>query len=372
MATVVAVICMLIGTFFQAVHGVVQTDLTKNKKVMSVRGVLLADHGVGFLFFLTTIWWWDSFMELVGLRTNALSDPSLFWIAAIWTTFWNATIIQYASAKSRQAADATLVTPYQGITPGLITGSMLLFREIPSRIASIGIGIISIGTYVHGREKVPFRLSAWKEWLRPFEIFYRIRLPENYGALSEEEKKRELEKAKKNQLGVRWGASSACAGTMGLLGDGIASRHGPITVFYAFYMGTIFLWHLIVPKLWAFIRRTNNRSENRYPSIRNLLRNHWCWILLLGLSYSLHYIFVATAYRVALISSIGTLKRFSIVMTAVLAYWLLKERVNRRLLTASIITFGAILVGLDPEPQTRILNAAEEYAYMIKSWLGLE
>lgn len=372
MTVAVAVICVLIGTFFQAVHGVVQTDLTKNKKVMSVRGVLLADHGVGFLFFLTTIWWWDSFMELVGLRTDALSDLSLFWMATIWTTFWNATIIQYASAKSRQAADATLVTPYQGITPGLITGSMLLLREIPSKIASIGIGIISIGTYIHGRENVPFRMGAWREWLKPFEVFYKIRLPENYDALKPDERSEELKKAKRSQVGVRWAAGSAGAGTMGLLGDGIASRHGPITVFYTFYMGAIFLWHLIVPKLWAFIRRTSNRDENQYPNLKDLLHNHWCQILLLGLSYSLHYIFVATAYRVALVSSIGTLKRFSIVMTAVLAYWLLKERVRRRLLTASIITCGAILVGLDPEPQTRILNAAEEYAYIIKSWFGLE
>ena len=59
-------------------------------------------------------------------------------------------------------------------------------------------------------------------------------------------------------------------------------------------------------------------------------------------------------------------------MTAILAYWFLKERVKRRLLTASIITLGAILVGLDPEPQTRILNAAEIYAHMIKAWFGLE
>lgn len=372
MKSLIAIVCILIGTFFQAVHGVVQTDLIKNKKVMSIRGVLLADHGIGFIFFLTTFWWWDPFMELVGLKTNALSDPSIFWIAAVWTTFWNATLIQYASAKSRQAADATLVTPYQGITPRLVTVSMLLFKEIPSKIASVGIGIISAGTYIHGREKVPLRLNAWREWFRPFEIFYKIRLPENYDSLSAEKKERELKDARNNQMGVRWAAGSAGAGTMGLMGDGIASRHGPITIFYTFYMAVIFLWHFTVPKLWTLVKRTNNAAENSYPNLRNLLRNHWHWILLLGLSYSLHYIFVATAYRVALIASIGTLKRFQIVMTAILAYWLLKERVKRRLLTASIITLGAILVGLDPEPQTRILNAAEGYAYMIKSWFGLE
>ena len=263
---------MLAGTFFSAVHGILQTLLTKNRKVLTVRGVLLADNGIGFLFFLSAALWWSPFMEYLGLGTTVVKpDPTIFWIAVAWTTFWNAAIIQYAHAKSRQAADATLVAPYMGMTPGLITGSMLLFKEIPSRIASTGIGILSLGTYIHGREQVPFRLSAWREWLKPFEILFRPILPENYQLLDKEKQQEETEKARKNQLGVRWMCLFAVTGTMGLLGDGIAPRHREITTFYASFTGTIFLWwYLIDSAFWRLAGRAGREHEkNIHSSYQN-------------------------------------------------------------------------------------------------------
>lgn len=373
----VAIVCMLTGTFFSAIHGTLHSLLTNKRNVLTPHEVLLANNGIGFLFFLSSMWWWNPFMEYFGFGTTiAKPDTTIFWIAAAWTAFWNAAIIQYAHAKSRQAADATLVTPYMGTTPGLITLSMLIFKEIPSRIASIGIGILSFGTYIHGRENVPFRLSAWRDWLKPFEILFKPILPENYHTLDEEKQREETEKARKNQLGVRWMCVFALSGTMGLLGDGIAPRHGEITTFYTFFTGVIFLWwYLIVPGFLRLAGRTDRKQKNvnsPYPNLQTPIRTNWHLILLMGLSYAFCFAFYATAFRVAPIAYIGTLKRFQIIMAMPLAWWILKERNKRRFITGAVITLGAILIGLDTGAQARILNSTQEYAYIIKNLFGFE
>ena len=198
----VAIICMLTGALLYSISIVTQRYLQKT--VLTVRGALIFNYGLGFLVMLSGIWWWTPFMESVGLATPIRDDPTIFWIGAIWATGWNI-LISYANAKSREHADVSLTQPFQGVTPGLITITALLFHEWPSAIGIVGIIFIAVFTYIHGREGA----TKLSDWLLPFRALVVLQLPKNFDSLPENERSEVLLKTARQRSGVRWAFVSA-------------------------------------------------------------------------------------------------------------------------------------------------------------------
>ena len=297
-------------------------------------------------------------MESVGLATPIRDDPTIFWIGAIWATGWNI-LISYANAKSREHADVSLTQPFQGVTPGLITITALLFHEWPSAIGIVGIIFIAVFTYIHGREGA----TKLSDWLLPFRALVVLQLPKNFDSLPENERSEVLLKTARQRSGVRWAFVSACAGTMGLMGDGLVSRHGNIAKGLSLQFGVISALNFFAPYL---------RSAKPEPFFKSggSLKIFWPLICIFSAGNVISYIVMSSAYRLAPIAYIGSLKRLNIIGVALLAWWFLGEKKGWRLVTALGITTGAILLGLDPGGHAYIIGSAEEYAARIKSVFG--
>ena len=78
--------------------------------------------------------------------------------------------------------------------------------------------------------------------------------------------------------------------------------------------------------------------------------------MLAGIFMALNELFIGTAFRIAPIAYVGSLKRLSIVFTVLLSWWILGEtRAKRRLGPAIVVTLGAILLATDGS-MTRLIN----------------
>jgi len=64
------------------------------------------------------------------------------------------------------------------------------------------------------------------------------------------------------------------------------------------------------------------------------------------------------------------MKRLSIMISMLLAWWILDDKKGRRFVTGSLIIAGPIILASDPQRQAHVLNSAEAYALRFKQLLG--
>lgn len=341
-----AIVLMIAGVICLAIHAVSQRYLLRT---FSIGAVLTIGMGTSCIFFLTSLLWWPKLVVFMSWQTPIRNDPVVFWLAIIWTTAWNV-FIQYATARSRQCADLSLTQPFQALTPGLITAAAILLHEYPTSVGVSGIVLISLATYLHGREGA----HTLREWLQPFRMI--VWLPADFTRFSLEQRERAL----KDRSGIRWAVASAGAGTFGLLGDGVAARHGDIITGLAFLTGVLTLSYGLA--YWLSSKGAAN-VRGKSPTVCNTWRKDYWVLALTGGAFALAHLFIFSAFRVAEIPYIGTLKRLSIIATVILAAIVLKERtrLTRRLVIGAIAVVGATLLAFDSNAEVHILNSAEEY-----------
>lgn len=265
--------------------------------------------------------WWQL------LEGNAVPNTRLFWIAILGTTISNL-IIQYVNTKARMLADISLTTPVQAMTPGLVTVAVLTLGEFPSTQGIIGIFLISIGTYIH--------FADWdmglKGYIKPFQFLF---LPKNFANLTSEEKEIRL----KERKALRYAYVGAIIGTIGLISDSLVAKSGSVPL--GFSMQAILL-------TLGFSVLIQNQHNNLNISNKTSVIKKIFLLTMLGIFYGLHVIFIMTSFRIAPVAYIGSLKRLSILLTVVLATFILKEKnAKQRLIPAGIITFGAALLAFD-------------------------
>lgn len=361
-----AIMLMMVGITIYSIH--VATQKWLQKFLLTPRGAIVFSNTIGLTFLLTILPWWSTMMQKLGWQTPVTHDNAMFWIGVIWATGWNIFIV-YANAQARKGkVHVTLTQPFQGLTPLLIAVSAALFKEYPSPKARVGIFLIGAGTYAHGREdavipkKFPRTRQEWwlilRDWALPFRRA--IWLPENFSTASEKERTKMLEE----RDAIRWALKSACAGTMGLLGDGLVARHGNLILGLTFQFGVIAAWYLILPRLWGDPEPLLVNSDEKASK-------YWKQILLFAVGHPLSYVLMSSSYRLTRIAHIGSLKRLNIIIVGLLAWAFLGEKKKSRLVTGSVITAGAILLGTDPKANAYVLGSAEQYFARIKGLLRL-
>jgi drug/metabolite transporter (DMT)-like permease len=268
----------------------------------------------------TCVVWFLGVGESFNLLTPSEPVPTIFWLALAASIAVNV-FIQFATIRSYSLGEASLVAPIQALTPGLIIFAAMVLGEIPSTLGYVGIALIAIGTYVHARGGVELR--------RYFEPLFVWTLLRPYKTLSQ------------NERALRWAYLSAIFGTVGLLGDATLARYGDVVLGYViwfFVLGMVFL-------PWMEVRR-----QEKLPPLGVRLRKYAVPIVGQGILLGLGQVLFATAFRLAPVSYVGSLKRLAIMVTVMLAVIYLGEKTHasRRIITASIITAGAICLAFDP------------------------
>ncbi len=79
--------------------------------------------------------------------------------------------------------------------------------------------------------------------------------------------------------------------------------------------------------------------------IKEISRHTWCFLLLSGLSTGLSWLFYFKALQTGDVSRVAPIDKLSVVITILLAFFLLKEPVNTKVIIgALLITAGSIIM----------------------------
>lgn len=310
------------GILCMSGHSTTQSWVLR-KKLASKEAVLVLQHSISIPILVLAL-------AINPDPGTGAGSSKVFWFAVVATSALGC-IIQYANARARENADVSLTAPISGMTPGMVTAVALMLGEYPSVQGVAGIILIALGTYIHGQENA----KTWGDYLRPLAYLF---LPSNFSQLAESEREQLL----RNREALRFAYLAASCGTFGLICDGLIARNGSVAVgfiVYSLILSTTFLFLFLKKE-----RTTRNvQAENTTsPLAKGLLG-------LTGIFFGLHILFVMTAFRLAPIAYVGSLKRLSIVSSILFAYVFLKEKkAMKRLLPAAIITAGAILLAFDP------------------------
>ncbi len=246
------------------------------------------------------------------------------------------TLIQYFNVKaaSIDKGEVSFTAPLQAMTPGLITLLAVLLGEWPSKVGGAGIGLMAIGSYVLLYEKDP---QHWYEYFGPLR---RIVLLAKLGHLSEAERNKTIV--------VFLALGSACVGTIGLLFDGLYARRSlSMQGLVLASMGLVgFL--LLVYTMWYIVWPDRKHTQWFY---RHLTRTALIPVLVMGVLWVIQAVMIQQTYNQAFVAYVGTLKRFSILLTVVFGYLFFKEEdFKKRFWAALLIVVGAVLVATDDLP----------------------
>lgn len=332
----VAIILVLFGVVCMAGNSVLAKWLI-NKKAFTDRELLITKNGLGGA--LCLLWFLSPLNTMLNSWAPGREVTVIFWIAVIGVILPNIAM-QYANVRAQRFGDASLVAPIQALTPGLITLTAMTLGEYPSTLGYAGIALVAGGTYLHAREEVPV---FSKEFLRPF-YFWNSSLEIN------------------KRTALRWAYLSAICGTIGLLFDGLMSRHGDVA-----FGVTIELTALALVFTFPVFAK-GSKQGTASGGFRERFWRFCPQITSLGIIHAAIFISITTAFRLAPIAYIGSIKRLSIFLTVVFAVWFLGEKksAKRRVLLASVITTGAMLIMFDPT-QAVVVDSADE---LIKKIFG--
>ncbi len=213
------------------------------------------------------------------------------------------TLIQFFNVKaaSIDKGEVSLTAPLQAMTPGLITGLALLLGEYPSQVGVAGIALMATGSYVLLWEKTPQR---WYEYFGPVK---RLLSLVNLGRLSEAERNKTIV--------VTLALGSACMGTIGLLFDGLYTRRAVTMQGLILASLGLVAFLFLAYVVWYTIKPDAKPTQEFY---RHLTRVTLVPILVMGVLWVLHVIAIQPTYNHAFVAYIGTLKRFSILMSVAL------------------------------------------------------
>ena len=300
-----AVLLVVFGALMSAINHVFLKKALRGLPVPAV-GIIRHIPSAAFLFLL-----WIAF-------ENPTNPPAIYWYSVLGTTLFNLAI-QWCSLRSLQLGEVSIVIPIQSWTPGLITIAGWVLGEKPTILGLVGIALMAIGSYIVTSTAIP-EIVDWKDYfrlLRRYALFYK------------------LEPRVKKAIQLAY--VSACLGTFGIIFDSGIARNGAVGLGFGVVNLLVGIFFSIL-----FVRNRNETEpEGKKGDVSRIM------LCAIGAITAAHWFSTNFAYRYALIPYVGTLKRSHILLTVILARVLLKEeRMKERLLGASIMTAGIILIGL--------------------------
>lgn len=307
----------LVYAIAAALNSVIARFVLRTEKINEAQ-FLFVQQGINAVFLASAVFWFDEF------GTSSRYNAAVFYSAVFVTTAANI-VIHFAGARSLRLAEASLVAPIFAMTPALVTVAALYIGEFPSLQGIFGIAFISIGTYLHARENA----TTLKEYLQPFRLLAR---PANFALLSGDEQA----KIESNRKGLLWAYVRACFGTIGLIADGIAARNGNVALAFAIE-AAVLACVFSAPAI-----KSGWRNSVKVPRVL------WMFIAVTGVLYGLEVLSIMTAFRLAPVAYVGSLKRIEIPLTIIFSGYMLGEAAaRRRIWPALVITAGAMLLAFD-------------------------
>lgn len=235
---------------------------------------------------------------------------------------------QYLFARAHAIEEVSLVSPILASTPTiLVLSSMLILHEYPSALGWFGIWLVAVGGYSLNLHKLR---EKWQQRGSYDPVTWRGKI--------KQEAKIWLAPilALRESKGVRLAFIAAMIGAVSLNYDGLVARHSNVMFGLGCTLLIVVAGHLPI----AIFRR-------EFKTL-NIKKGFWTGPLLLALLYASAISITNLAFRTSLVAYVGSLKRVSIPITIVLAYFLLKERTNfkDRLLGGLLIMIGVICISL--------------------------
>lgn len=327
---------VLLGTVVIALMQVVKRMVMKDGAISSLQCLILYYAAATMIFGAVYLFLWGLTLPQVlpGMWTAVFLGASVN------------TLIQFFNVKaaSIDKGEVSLTAPLQAMTPGLITGLAFLLGEYPSRIGILGIGCMALGSYVLLWDTAP---QHWYEYLGPVK---RLILLLRLGQLSREERNKTIV--------VTLALGSACMGTVGLLFDGLYARRALTMqgLVLASTGVTIFLFSAY--SIW-YAMRPDAGSLKVFSGAA--ARATIILIIVMGILWALHVVTIFPAYQKTFVAYIGTLKRFSILMSVIMGFLFFREaEFKKRLWAALFIIAGAMLIATDDLP-TRLATKIEGF-----------
>ena len=97
---------------------------------------------------------------------------------------------------------------------------------------------------------------------------------------------------------------------------------------------------IILLLTWGIVAFSGRMSE-----MKDISRHTWCFLILSGLATGLSWLFYFKALQVGDVSRVAPIDKLSVVITILLAFFLLKEPVSTKtLIGALLITAGSIVM----------------------------
>jgi len=323
-AWLTVIIPIILGTIAISFNNVVRRYVMKSRAISPLQGLILYYAAAAGLFGVVYIFFW-------GLTLPQLL-PGI-WTAVICGVAVNI-FIQFfkMKASSLDEGEVSLTAPLQALTPGLIIGLALLLGEYPSKVGVLGIGLMVLGTYVLLWEKTP---QHWYEYFGPLKRIIGLF-------------RKDLTLAERNKnLAVMLSLGSAGLGTIGLIFDGLYSRRS-INIQGLIFSAGVFVGLLCLIYLAWYLLRSATQPAQRFRSIS---RRAIFGLLAMGVLWVMQVVTIYPTFAKTFIAYTGTLKRFSILISVVLGYFLFHEQdIKKRLWAAIIILAGVILISLDDLP----------------------
>ena len=135
---------------------------------------------------------------------------------------------------------------------------------------------------------------------------------------------------------------------MGIKGKGLSALFAALTAICAKIgvkdinsnLATAIRTTIILLLTWGIVAFSGRASE-----IKDISRHTWCFLVLSGLATGMSWLFYFKALQVGDVSRVAPIDKLSVVITILLAFFLLKEPVSTKtVIGAVLITAGSIVM----------------------------
>lgn len=330
------VLPVFLGTVAMASMGIVRRRVMKGGELSTLQCLILWYGGATFVFATVYLYFWSFTIPEVM--------PGM-WTAVLCGAAANS-LIQFFNVKaaSIDKGEVSLTAPLQAMTPGLITILALLLGEYPSTIGVAGIMLMAFGSYVLLLEKTP---GSWYGYVGPIQ---RIGILLRAGSANTAERNKALV--------VTLALGSACMGTVGLLFDGLYTRRS--LSLQGLMLASMALVAILcfVYTTWYLIRSDAKPTQRISAGLPHVTMYS---MALMAILWVLHIVLIQPTFNDAFIAYVGTLKRFSVLISVVLGFLIFSEQNFKQRLWASVFIIGGALCIATDELPTRLATKLEGF-----------
>lgn len=331
-----AAFIVLIGAVCMSVQAITRKKVYDNN-VFEINEVLLIESFGGALLcliaFLTDWWLGTSYF------VSANPEPIVYQCAIAGAIFVNVFVQRLNANAQKLTKELSVIYPISSLTPGIVLAAGILLGEHLGLIAWIGGVTVFIASYLHPIDKFPPGKSKLAVIFGPLNFF---------GGMSSELSASEIN----TKRAVRLSWCAALFSVVGLIFDGLLARRGNVALGTTFELIGLFVAFVIIA-IWQ--SRSAHKAKRR-SNDRNFIerfQKHWRTALLLAVLFGATFVLFGVAMKLSQVAEVTVVKRTNIIITILLAYWLLKERAPttwvavKRVCTTIAIFLGTACILLD-------------------------